>query len=562
MWLSSEPGSFLHASRANASSTVRKLIVLTVALNAAYLLSLVLVARGEAGYDTLWDGWIFHIATTLPALLAGFRAVTDRRLGGAWMVVAVGILLNTVANLIFTYHDSNLDPVPFPAWSDAAFIGSYLAFAVALAWVMWKDATDRSKGARLDGLVIGLTVAAVAVALWFTAVLEQTGSTAAVLVGLAYPLFDVLFIVVVVGGLAPARFRPTWSAGAFMVGALVFAVGDVVFLNQVAAETYVPGTWLEGTWVVGMLLFGLAPWAPERSRDEVGRSRPEALAIPAIAALLSLLVLAAGLAGYVTMLASWLAVCAIAAVLARVGLTVLELKEANLAFGQARTDELTRLTNRRGFGEEVDRRLEDPEADLAVMVLDLDGFKEVNDSLGHHAGDQLLAVLAERFSRAVPPGTMVARLGGDEFGLVLPADLSIIEAVGQDIQKTMTNPMVIDGISIRVGASIGVAMAPDHGTTQVELLRAADVAMYDAKTEQLGMAWYSETPTPTRETAWRSSRTSAKPSTTARSPCTTNPRSTWPRAGSSAWKRSSVGTIRCAVPCLPTSSSPSPSGSG
>ncbi len=466
--------------------------VASVVLAFAYCATIVFVGRPNGGYDTLWDGWLYHVATTLPGLLAAVKAMADRRSRAEWWLVSSGIALNTVGNLIYTYHDQNIDPIPFPAWSDLMYLSSYLCFAVALVLITQRQSGDVSKAVRLDGLVIGLSAGAVAVALWFESILGQTGSTFAVLTGLAYPLFDVVFIVIVVSGLAPARFRPTWSAVAFMVGAVALAIGDTIYLNQLAAETYVPSTILECSWVIGLLLFGLAAWAPAELRTTgTAEFSSGAATLPAAAATAALAVVASGLSGGVPLLASWLAIAAIAGALVRVVLTVRELRRANTAYSQARTDELTGILNRRGFGEELDQRLAREGSELSVLVIDLDGFKEVNDSLGHQAGDYLLQVLGERFSVAVPAGSLVARLGGDEFGLAIPGGRDVAERTVTALHATLDRTITLEDIPVRVGASIGVAQAPMHGTTRSDLLRAADVAMYDAKTSQLGTSWYS-----------------------------------------------------------------------
>ena len=478
--------------RRGLENLLRVSAVAGVTLALAYCASIVLVGRPAGGYDTLWDGWLYHVATTIPAVLAAVKAIADRRSRPAWWLVSAGIALNTVANLIYTYHDQNIAPIPFPAWSDLAYLSSYLCFAVALVMITQRQTGEVSKAVRLDGLVIGLSAGAIAVALWFESTLGQTGSTFAVITRLAYPLFDVVFIVIVVSGLAPARFRPTWSAGAFMIGTVAFAIGDTVYLNQVAAGVYVPSTILECTWVVGLLLFGLAAWAPAELR---ATNAPEfsssAATLPAAAATAALAVVASGLSGGVPLLASWLAIAAIAGALLRVILTVRELRRANIAFGQARTDELTGILNRRGFYEELDQRLARENAEMSVLVIDLDGFKEINDSLGHQAGDYLLQVLGERFSVTVPTGSLVARLGGDEFGLALPGGRDVAERTVAALHAALDRTVTLEDIPVRVGASIGVAQAPLHGTTRSELLRTADVAMYAAKTGQLGTSWYS-----------------------------------------------------------------------
>ena len=239
----------------------RVLFATTVAMTIAYVGSILFVERPESGYSTFWDGWFFTIVSTLPAVLAALRG-SDRRAGFAWWLIAAGLTLNSVGNITFTFHDQNLDPFPYPAWSDAGYIGSYVAYAIALLLLTQRRSADVSKAVRLDGLMIGLSVGSIAVAWWFDGILAQSGSTAAVLVGMAYPLIDVVLIVILFAGLAPWGFRPDLPATLFMFGIVASTLGDVVFLRQQAAGTYVPNTWLELTWLIAGLLFCLAPWAP------------------------------------------------------------------------------------------------------------------------------------------------------------------------------------------------------------------------------------------------------------------------------------------------------------
>ena len=476
--------------RPGLTTVLRLAVALALGTNLLYGASVFFVGRPPGGYATLWDGWLYHVATTLPAALVAIRAIADRRWRHAWVLVAFGILLNTVGNLVYTYHDQNLSPIPFPAPADIGYLGSYLAFAAALVILTHGRIGAVSKAVRLDGLVIGLSAAAVAVALWFDGVLRQTGSSATVLVGLAYPLFDVVFVVIVVSGLAPARFRPDWLATLFMLGAGAFIVGDIVYFNRVTTDTSRSSSWLELTWTVGILLFGLAPWARENARAHRGEVSLNLAAVPLVSAMMALGVVAAGVSGQVPLLASWLAIAAVAAALARVALTVRELRRANEAFRQARTDDLTKLLNRRGFAEELDSMVARSATDVFVLMVDLDGFKEVNDSLGHHVGDLLLVVVAERFARTVPKGAPLARLGGDEFGIALIGQRALADDTASALLATLDNPISLDGVTIRVGASIGIAGTPEHGTGRGELLRRADVAMYDAKSNHLGSAWY------------------------------------------------------------------------
>ncbi len=149
---------------------------------------------------------------------------------------------------------------------------------------------------------------------------------------------------------------------------------------------------------------------------------------------------------------------------------------------RAETDDLTQLPNRRGFTRRCDLVLAQS-GRVAVLLLDLDGFKLVNDSLGHPAGDELLQRVAALLDQvAQDGGGEVARLGGDEFVLLLPeAGEQRAAAMATATIEALREPVPLAGIHVRTGASIGIAVAPDHGGSVVELLRRADLAMYEAK---------------------------------------------------------------------------------
>jgi diguanylate cyclase (GGDEF)-like protein len=160
---------------------------------------------------------------------------------------------------------------------------------------------------------------------------------------------------------------------------------------------------------------------------------------------------------------------------------------------QALHDGLTGLANRSLFNERVEAMLggRSGESVVAVMVMDLDRFKEVNDTLGHHTGDVVLQQIAAQLTEAVAGRGVVARLGGDEFAFVCAAaSRAAVAAVAGDVLAAGQATMVVEGLRLEVRASLGVAMAPDHGADRSSLLRRADIAMYHAKTVGTGIEVY------------------------------------------------------------------------
>jgi diguanylate cyclase (GGDEF)-like protein len=163
----------------------------------------------------------------------------------------------------------------------------------------------------------------------------------------------------------------------------------------------------------------------------------------------------------------------------------------------ATTDELTGLANREVFRTRLDDRIANAkvgEETFGVMLLDLDRFKEINDTLGHHFGDEMLRDLGPRLAETVGPDGLVARLGGDEFA-VLPGentgDPDELEAIARKLIACIQCPIDVDEMTLEVGVSIGIARFPRDGDDPHSLLRSADVAMYAAKEAHAGCKVYA-----------------------------------------------------------------------
>ena len=163
---------------------------------------------------------------------------------------------------------------------------------------------------------------------------------------------------------------------------------------------------------------------------------------------------------------------------------------------QAMHDSLTGLPNRTLFHDRVNQsilvahRTNEP---LAVMIMDLDRFKEINDTLGHHNGDALLKQLGPRIASSLRESDTIARLGGDEFAVLLPTVQGEHGAprVAEKIRKTLRKPFNLDGISLELEASVGIAYYPEHGIDVETLMQRADIAMYQAKEGHTGHAIYA-----------------------------------------------------------------------
>lgn len=162
---------------------------------------------------------------------------------------------------------------------------------------------------------------------------------------------------------------------------------------------------------------------------------------------------------------------------------------------QATHDPLTQLPNRTAVTRYLEDLLREPKSEqrVAVLLLDLCRFKEVNDTLGHEVGDEVLRVVSRRFGETLTDRAFIGRIGGDEFAVVVP-EVSVrlaVERLTQDLVESLKTPIQVRGIAIEVGLSVGIAFYPDHAGNAVELLRHADVAMYAAKRRNNAYEFYS-----------------------------------------------------------------------
>ncbi|MBE2317867.1 EAL domain-containing protein [Solirubrobacter sp. CPCC 204708] len=175
--------------------------------------------------------------------------------------------------------------------------------------------------------------------------------------------------------------------------------------------------------------------------------------------------------------------------MARAGLTLTDrLKHSQR---QAVTDDLTGLGNRRHLLNALGTAIEDAHHEVALLLIDLDGFKELNDTLGHHAGDEVLRQIGPRLEEALQPGNTLARLGGDEFAVILdPGDEASASAAGLRLRSSLERSFAVGGIRVHIDASIGIALFPEHARDPIGLLQRADVAMYEAKRTRTGHEVY------------------------------------------------------------------------
>jgi diguanylate cyclase (GGDEF)-like protein len=464
------------------------------AVLAGYLVALIF-----RGPDTSWpwiDGWgvVAFDFVAVGMLVARARTKGPRRmialvLGGAVFAWALG-------DAILTWEQWNGASAPTPSWADIPYVAFFPLAYVAVVLMLRKEITRLLPATWLDGAVAGLGAAAVCAAFAFHAIEASIGpsvSAFGVAVNLVYPIGDVLLLALVVGGTAvlPGRRLP-WLL--FAAACAVNTAGDTFNLFAASGSSIPIGDVVNGmAWPTAILLMSMSVWVPAGRKDLVDTGRMPGFVLPGVGALAGLVILLVGAVQHqVVPVALGLATATLAIVGIRLGLSVRGLRSlTEERHRQAVTDELTGLANRRQLISMLDGYFDDfldpqtPPRKLAFLFVDLDHFKEINDSFGHSAGDELLRQLGPRLMGSMRRSDVLVRIGGDELGVVLiDTEPEYAAGLAQRLTALLEQPFDLNAVSVRISGSIGIAMAPTDATDSAGLMRCADVAMYRAKLGQ------------------------------------------------------------------------------
>jgi diguanylate cyclase (GGDEF)-like protein len=447
---------------ASDGPAVRMALVVTLALFFVLQLTRLLVAAG-------------HDASRRVSLLVLMAGVT------AW---AAGAAMVSTSQAVTT--------VTFPAPGEALYLISYAGMAGFLlldvprpqlpAATVWLDAA----------VVCG---AAVCLSSFFVLTplagrFDRDGLT--LLLAILYPLFDLLLATLVLAQMLLRHRSRSRRTAALVAGFMALAIADSSFimtLTSDAPDAYSSNVVLDIIWGGAFLLIIGAACNRERSSVVPPPERQQAWLLVAAAsvALVALVLHPAGTIGWC------ITVPAIVTLVCAGGRLVIALNEARGAAEALRlsmTDELTGLRNRRAVLAAADEALRG-EAPLGFMLLDLDGFKDINDSLGHGTGDEVLRTVAHRMQLALPGDVLVARLGGDEFAVLIGSDDEIgLLNLAQDVRQVLLAAVHVDNLDLAIRASIGITVRMEADRSATDLLRRADVAMYQAKQARSGAMLY------------------------------------------------------------------------
>ena len=330
----------------------------------------------------------------------------------------------------------------------------------------------------LDAAIFGLGISSIATALFISRVFPDS------LINLQDQFFSLLFpigdlLLLTLSAVAAITHRLHPRALFLFLGFTLFSLSDLVFLWLAINERYQFGQLTDDGWLLGIVLIALSFWSiPARDGREV-TIHPIFIAISVFISptLLAYSALVPG-AFPIFIIAPTIATL----FLAFIRMTIVIRQARNLGEEKvlARTDELTGLPNRRRLIADLETF---SKSEGALLLLDLNQFKPVNDQYGHEFGNLVLQQVAQRFSRSLPTGAVLARLGGDEFGVLVNGTYEQTLEAAYALEATLSYPFVIEGNSIKIGVSIGhVQNDGSHNA-----LERADAAMYEAKRSGVGV---------------------------------------------------------------------------
>lgn len=424
------------------------------------------VARDLVLYNLIWG---------LALVIIVFAPLNFDRT--ALTAIALAIFLWGVGSLISSI-DQLLSPAPrFTLASQLLYTLFYPLLLIAIP--RFSASTSRLRPIELlDSLIFGLgftsLISALLMALIFPSnALSQSGNYFL----LFYSVGDLSLLLVMAVALVTRKINA--FGGLLALGVAIFAATDFYYLFLAINQRYAFGGYADSGWLIAITLIAISTSGESQKKFELRPIHPAlvALSIFITPVLLAITALRPDIVPTYIVIPS-LANLLLAFIRMNTALSEARtlVDERNLA----RTDELTGLANRRRLLSEIENF---SHVEGALLLLDLNQFKPVNDSYGHEVGDLLLREVARRFTRVIPEGSILARLGGDEFGVLIPGSIDHTLESAHALRACLSYPCQVKGLSISVGVSIGHVYNDGGGN----LLKRADDAMYRAKQMEIGV---------------------------------------------------------------------------
>ena len=427
----------------------------------------------HVGVRLIFDGpqlWIDLVGYNLIALVACLALFTSPRYNDPLAVafLACAIACWTSGSALSSFSQFYTLPSSAEYLANISYILFYPFALFAMPRILNRRKT-LSIIEMLDAAIFGLGLSSIATALIFSQVISIGSGQS--FFEIFYPICDLVLLIT----LAIASITQVINRRFLLLalGLFIYLLFDYLYLWSSFQGSYQFGTIFDNGWLLGIILISQSLWLSPVASRELLPIHPAFIAISIFISpsLLAIMALRPGI------FPSYIVFPTIATLfLAFIRMTV-SLRQASALSDEkalARTDELTGLPNRRKL---IAALSDFSEVEGALMLLDLNGFKQINDRSGHRAGDQVLIQVAARFARVLPEGALLARLGGDEFGILLTGSKIATQEIAQALQACVSYPFLIDGEKISVGVSIGHVDNSEGG----DLLAKADAAMYLVK---------------------------------------------------------------------------------
>ena len=457
------------------------LLVAAIAAVALKVLDTGLAFTFPGAIESLWI-WHYQAIEFAAAGICALRAVSERRERLAWSMIALGIASYGCADLYWDVVLEHMDSIPYPSAGDALYLAFYPAAYVGLVLLLRARGGHFPASVWLDGAIGAVGLAAIVGAFMFPIVIDTTGGASmTVATNMSYPIVDLALLGLVgcvIGGMG---WRVDWSWSLLAGGFALFAVADTFYLYQTAKGTYVVNHWLDLGWPAAMTIVAFASTRPGVALRAAPFVRWPALVVPAAFGLTALALLVYDHFSRIHTVALLLAGGTVALVIVRLALTFAEyLRVIARSHEEAVSDPLTGLGNRRALATDLERALTSENAHHALVLYDLDGFKNYNDTFGHPAGDALLERSARTLATAAHGGSAY-RMGGDEFCVLAALPDGDRSAQARAIAEVGARALSAKGEFFEIGSSYGVVVLPDEAATATDAIRLADQRMYARK---------------------------------------------------------------------------------
>jgi diguanylate cyclase (GGDEF)-like protein len=449
----------------------------------AFAASVFLRPPGEV---MLWaDMGLYSAPMLIAGVLAMIRGLSGGPLMRPWVLVALALFIYVIGNVLYSLSEQLRLPDVVPSVPDWFWLAFYPVAFVGAVFLTRRRLSVRGSYAWLDALVVGTGFFAVVMAVFNDTIAAHIDADPQTIVlNSLYVVGDFILLSLVAMVIQAFNGRPPMAWWLLLAGFVAFALADATYLIQTADATYVEGAWLDALWPVSGVLFGLGAWLDRDAVAETPNRRRLSFVAPSVALLAAGLVLVLRVEGPIQWVSSSAALLTIVLAVIRLNVDVRQSLALTDRLRRSQVDSLTGLLNRHGI---LDASYGSGEG-CALILLDIDSFKDVNDSMGHEVGDRLLRTAAQRLSDSVRGSDVLARLGGDEFGvLVWDSDAETATHIAESLMTSLERPLVLDGVPLVVTACAGVASSVEDTPDLALLLREAEVALYTAKAEGPGL---------------------------------------------------------------------------